>query len=160
MRVHRFPSEIVRFTLASALLIWPVAVRSPWAKADDAGSGPDGIVVSLIRLIATPARFDGSVVNVTGYLDERGTLFQTKDQAVLFDVASGIHFIDPTEDGYVTRKCTGSYVVLVATIRMRRDIPAHEDDPLYYVLENLRSVRTIDDGVTTACWPPKTSLQH
>lgn len=127
----------------------PASAVTPATEADEIG-------VSLIRLLAAPARYEGAVVEVTGYLDERGLLFLTKDHAAVFDIETAIRFADPTQNGEILQHCTGSYARVVGTFGVRRDGPVRGDDPSFYVLEKVRRVTTVKDGLkTTTCWEAK-----
>jgi hypothetical protein len=111
------------------------------------------IGVSLVRLLATPARYEGAVIDVTGYLDERGLLFLTKDHAEVFDLETAIRFADPTKEGHILQHCVGTYARVVGTFGRRKDGPVREDDPSFYVLDRLRRVTTIKKGLeTSTCW--------
>jgi hypothetical protein len=120
-----------------------------------ADSEADAIGVSMVRLLANPARYEGAVVDVTGYLDSAGTLFLTKDHADASDFPTGIQFFDQTKDGYIIRHCSGSYARVVGTFRMRRGEPVIGDDPGFYGFYDLRTVTTIKGGVANSCWRGK-----
>lgn len=140
-----------------ALLILLLLSWSSSLSASEPATGTraetEEIGVSLVRLLATPARYEGVLIDVTGYLDERGLLFLTKDHAEVFDVETAIRFADPTKDGRILNSCVGSYARVVGTFSLRKNGPVRGDDPSFYVLDRLRRVTTIKKGLeTTTCW--------
>lgn len=140
-----------------AFLVLFIVSWSPSSSPSESASGPqtatDEIGVSLVQLLATPARYEGALIDVTGYLDERGLLFLTKDHAEVFDLETAIRFADLTKEGQILQHCVGSYARVVGTFGLRKDKPVKKDDPSFYVLDRLKRVTTIKEGFeTTTCW--------
>ncbi len=70
---------------------------------------PDLLIVSLIDLLSSPAKYDGRKVQVKGYL-LNGHLYLSKDHALVsHDIALSVPFIEPTENGKMILSCNDAY---------------------------------------------------
>jgi hypothetical protein len=139
-----------------AVLVMFLMLLALWPSESPAGSSKDDaeeIGVSLVRLLALPEHYDGALVDVTGYLDDRGLLFLTEDHAEVFDIETAIRFVDPTKDGEILQHCVGSYARIVGTFGIRKEGPVRKGDPSFYIISRLRRVTTIKKGPeSTVCW--------
>lgn len=86
--------------------------------------------VSIINLIATPERYDGSRVSVHGYFSIAPLkLYLDEGAAKRLDGASGIDVVDTSDDGKIAKsQCDKSYVRMVGWFREYGERPG-----LFYI---------------------------
>ncbi len=109
----------------SALLIAPAAVAEPKA-----------IPVSVIQLVATPEKFDGKLISVTGFLvmTERALLFLHREDAEHGQASNSFSVIPSQEMRHSQEKLNGMYVRIVGVFHT---VPAEGG----WVVSQLREIR-------------------
>lgn len=119
--VRRVPRWLLSSLVCAGLLAGGCIPRSDAPTTSDAGMGDSSaapVAVSLINLIATPERYEGSRVQVVGYLrlDFEGTaLFLTRDDFLAQNYRSAVWVSAPVTTRQKWRGLGDKYVLVEGT---------------------------------------------
>jgi hypothetical protein len=102
--------------------------------------------VSVIELIAVPAKYEDQKIRVKGYF-EFGifpAIYPNHLSAEIDDTASAIDVVDQTEDGSLSQNCSKKYVTLSGRLAMYQN---------HYEIRDI--VEALDAKTLKPCWVKK-----